>query len=214
MNNPFLFCLFLLHITVTNTMDIIPNDLMKTLPDTIILYYIGPSLNRLNRNNFRCTDKRNSQLLIPQDKLNDNYAQACKNNDIKLMALWRKQGALEHYEEVCKLALDKTNTLDTPNNTLDTPATILAIKLWNKGVKEDGFSYAIKHDNLDFISWILKTIKPAYYSNEMKSALALSETLNDKKIHVLLFNYRDDEQYYNNRSKEPYYGHWPHSPFA
>ncbi len=202
MINALLFCLFLLQISVTNAMDI-PNDLIKTLPDTLILYHFGPYLDRLDRNNFRLTDKKNSQLIIPQSLLNGKYIEACKSDNIDLMILWRKQGALEQYEEICKLALDVRYNRN-----------ILAEKLWFGGIRTDekittGFSYAIKHNHLLFVSWILKTVKPKYYSQEVRSALALSETLECKNINICLLNYIDHEKWYANKKESSIYNNWP-----
>jgi hypothetical protein len=119
------------------------------------------------------------------------------------MILWRKQGALEQCEEICRLALD-----------VQCDRNILAGKLCFVGIRTNekimtGFSYAIKHNNVPFVSLILKEVKPKYYSQEVRSALALSETLECKNINICLLNYIDREKWYATKNESYSHMRWP-----
>jgi hypothetical protein len=169
-------------------MNITPHNHMSILTNDLILYHIGPHLNRLDRNNFRLTNKRHSELILCQALLNANYQHACENNNTPEIIKWRNQGALKPYEEICALALHKQSN-----------RKLLAKKLWahhpKTSITIDGLAYAITQNNLPFVQWILNTSNPAYWSHAVDSAINLSAKLNCRAITTYLKYYIDQEKY-------------------
>lgn len=194
MLNTFLFCIVLLHISASNTMNIIQNDCINRLTDDLIVYHIGPHLDRLDRNNFRLTNVKHFQLILPQALLNANYAQACEDNNTPKIIEWRKQGALKLYEEVCALAF---------HNQLN--KRLLAEKLCSHYPKTsiiiDGLAYAITQNNLSFVQWILNTSRPPYRSRELRSLINFSVRINRCAITTYLNHYIDREKYEEERNE-------------
>lgn len=111
------------------------------------------------------------------------------------MILWRRQGALEPLEEICKLAVN-------PHDNRQ----ILATKLWTRlpalTKTRDALKYGVVHNNLPFVSWILKNNNPSYYSQAIKDSLALSQELNQHEMTSCFTNYIGKEKYLEARAQE------------
>lgn len=182
MFNKFFLCLFLLPISIINTMERGLNNPMQTALDDLIVYNITTRLDRIDRNDFKRTSKKYSLLILSQAQLNENYTQACKDKNGPAKIEWRKKGALEPYEEIHNLVIDKR-----PGRN------ILAQALWRcypqPMMTRDSLSYGIEHNKLPFISWILKMSKPQYDSGEIHLSLVLSKRLKRRTIIICLENY-------------------------
>lgn len=196
MHNIFLFCVILLHTSTITAMDKFLNTSSHA---DLIIYHITCYFDRLDRKSFRLINKNCSQLIPSQSSLNNNYLQACKEKNIDKIDLLRKQGALNCYEEISKLSLN------TRNDRKD-----MARKLWDHYSKKstmiiDGFTYAIEHNNVPFVLWILNLSAPKLESLQLTSALSLSKKLNADLITSHLNHYIEQEKL-NEQEKEYAYG--------
>ena len=174
------------------------------LHDDLILYHIGPYFDRLDRNNFRLTNTKYSQLILPQELLNSNYEKACEDNNTNAMIKWRKQGALKPHEEICNLAVD------TRQNR-----KLLAEKLWHRFSVQiiimPALSYAVIENNLPFASWILKIGKPRHDSPVIYDSLNRSESLKHRAMTSVLLDYIERGKYnerQNERQSQNYRDDW------
>jgi hypothetical protein len=195
MRNIFLFSIILLHTSVITAMD----NFLHTLHTDLIVYHIACYFDRLDRDNFKLINKNCSQLIPSQKLLNNDYQQACTRKNIDKIALLRKQGALHCYEEIYKLSVD---TREDRKN--------IAKKLWDYYSKKstmiiEGFTYAIEHNNVPFVLWILNLSTPKLKSPELTSAIRLSKKLNYSLITDHLNHYIEQEKL-NEQEKEAAYG--------
>ncbi len=204
MFNRFLLYLFFLPISMIHAMETASSNPMQTLSDDLIVYNIGRRLDRIERNIFRLTDKKYSQIILTQKQLNDHYIEACKINNTHLMLEWRKQGALDRLEEICNLAIDKRRNRNILAEKLcfncPKPMTTMTVLL-----------YGIRQNNLPFVSWVLKAANPKHYSQEIRESLDLSQKLNHDTINVYLQNYVSEKEYDARRATEQTAsrGYWP-----
>lgn len=199
MHNIVVFSLILFSISAINTMDKqndCANRLMDRLPDDLIIYHIGPRLDRLDRNNFRLINKRYSHLILCQALLNADYAWACEDNNTLKIVECRKQGALKLYEEVCALALHKL-----PNRRI--LAKKICSRYPNASITIDGLAYAIRQNDLAFARWILDVSKPDHWSRGLRSSIKFSKKLNRDAITRYLKNYIDQKEH-NEKLSEIY----------
>jgi hypothetical protein len=208
MFNRFLFCLFLLPISTINTAEITPHNPIETLSDDLIIYNISTRLDRIERNNFRHTNKKHSQLVLSQAQINANYARACIGNDINVMLEWRKQGALEPFEEICNLATDKRS--DEQHNRNIVAKKLLLNHPNPKTTTLDILSYGIRQNNCPFISWILTFLNPEYDSQEIRSSLKLAQELKHHIINIRLLNYVSEKEAAEKKAQKntQYYDDW------
>ena len=166
MHHKVLLCLFLLIPTI-HAMENISND--------IIVYDIGYHLNRPARSALMYTNKRYSQIIMSQYKLNTEYEKAYKANDIHAMLELRKKGALLYYEEVYKLFVNEQKNL-AKTIWLNHDCKLVAFCI------KSAFTHGITLNNAEFILWLLETEKPLYNGNLITNALALANKLEHAEI--------------------------------
>lgn len=167
---------------------------METLSHDIIIYHIGPQLNRLTKNSYKCINKNFSELIISQATINENYTIAKKTNNHAMMLEWRKKGALYIHEEVYNIFIENKK--------------LSAKMLWFQHTNtpepfciESALAHGIRMNNKPFITFLLEEAKPSHDSNIITVTIALSKRLEHNEIIATL------EQYVEQNKKPKYICH-------
>jgi len=176
-----IFSIITIHTCAMN-IEIIPND--------IILYHISTRLNRIDKDNFRNTNIKYKSMILPQSTLNKLYAQACQNNDSEQMDQWRQQGALHAHEEIYNSFMENRTSLS--KYLLDEIKVIGSIRTCID--LDPIFTYGIKANNILFITFLLKEMKPLYFHACIGNAITLSKQRGYDNITQLLETYITTEK--------------------
>jgi hypothetical protein len=166
MHHKILLCL-LLPIPTVHAMENIAND--------IIVYDIGYHLNRPARTALSRTNKRHSQIIMSQYRLNTEYAKAYEANDIPTMLELRKKGALHYYEEIYKLFVDNQKNV-AKSIWLNHDCKLVAFCI------KSAFTHGITLNNKEFVLWLLEIEKPLYNGNLITNAIKLANELEHTEI--------------------------------
>lgn len=167
MHHKLLLCLLLLPIPTVHAMENMTKD--------IIAYDISYHLNRKSRSALSLTNKRHSQIIVSQCKLNTEYAAAYRANDMPTMLELRKKGALHYYEEIYKLFVNEQKNL-AKNIWLNHDCKLVTFCI------ESAFTHGITLNNKEFILWLLEIEKPLYNGNLITNAFTLANKLEHTEI--------------------------------